>query len=547
MEKLIELLNEKTDNKFDFMLKSALYDQSADFCVIEIFYKDGILLKKEDKEFLLNEIYAVLPKKTKYEITFIKNFISIERIENEFKAFMVKNFPSISFKLESVTLNENVFEIIFLVDELSFDHAKRKNLDFETTKFFKQTYKDYEFVAKFSAAKVFVEDELELLKKNYHEEDVDIYEKRIIEFYDVVPLVGDAIEEPASYIKDKNQPQTGVVVCGKVRDLKANVVKTKRKIGAQEDGRSSQTLEEKSSSEEEQGGELEKPEYEKKFYKWTLEDFTGEIKCFFMSNKENQSKLEKIDNDSVLVVRGNAETNKFSGDIEIKVRDIAYCSIPEGLTEYIEWHKEKPFYEFVEPEKVVTYKQNDLMSFAEEEKVPEFLQNKTYVCYDFETTGLHFAQGDKIIEIGAVKIENGKITERFMSFVDPEKPIPKESSAISGIVDDDVKGAPKDYQVLQDFYKFTRGAIIIGYNNINFDNVFLIGQGKQTRWNFDNETADVYKYATKFVTGVKNYKLGTIAAKLGVVLDNAHRAVYDALATAEVFLKIASQNDLSTF
>ena len=100
---------------------------------------------------------------------------------------------------------------------------------------------------------------------------------------------------------------------------------------------------------------------------------------------------------------------------------------------------------------------------------------------------------------------------------------------------------------LQDFYKFTRGAIIIGYNNINFDNVILIGQGKKCRWNFDNETADVYKYATKFVSGVKNYKLGTIAAKLGVTLDNAHRAVYDALATAEIFLKIAAENDLSTF
>ena len=78
-----------------------------------------------------------------------------------------------------------------------------------------------------------------------------------------------------------------------------------------------------------------------------------------------------------------------------------------------------------------------------------------------------------------------------------------------------------------------------GYNILNFDMRFLVGQGKTARWNFDNEAVDVYHMAQKYVHGVKNYKLGTIAAKLGVVLDNAHRAVYDAIATAEVFIKLA--------
>lgn len=542
MEKIIELLNEKTDYKFDFSLKSALFKKSADFCDIEIFYKDGIILKPEEREFLHQEVLNVLPKKLHYNIQFVKNYISEETAAVEFKEFMTKNFPSISFKLENITLNDKVFEINFLVDELSFDHAERKHIDFEIAKFFKQKYKDYEFVAKFKPAVVYVEDELQKMKENYHEEEVDIYENRIINVTDIVPIIGEPIEEPATYIKDKKQPQTGVVICGKVRDVKFKVVKTKRKETddiSNEKNKKNKTAEENS--------ETQKPEYERKIYFLQIEDFTGTMKCIYLSNKETQAKIEKIDTDSVIIVRGNTQIGKFSGEIEMSVRDVGYCNIPEGLTEYIEWHKEKPFYEFVTPEKMVIYEQNDLMSFANEEVVPEFLQNKTFVCYDFETTGLHYEQGDKIIEIGAVKIENGKITEKFMSYVDPEKPIPPESSAISGIVDSDVAGAPKDYQVLQDFYKFTRGAIIIGYNNINFDNVFLIGQGKNARWNFDNETADVYKYATKFVTGVKNYKLGTIASKLGVVLDNAHRAVYDALATAEVFLKIAKQNDLSSF
>ena len=73
--------------------------------------------------------------------------------------------------------------------------------------------------------------------------------------------------------------------------------------------------------------------------------------------------------------------------------------------------------------------------------------------------------------------------------------------------------------------------------------MFLRGQGKACRLNFDNDSEDVYHYAQKYVHGVKNYKLGTIAAKLGVTLDNAHRAVYDAMATAEVFIKLCKMMD----
>ncbi len=539
MEKLIELINEKTENNYNFLLKSALYQKSADFCKIEIFYKDGTILTKEIKDMLLSEIFAVLPTGLKYDISFIKNFISEERIASEIKIFMSHNFPSISNKIESVKLENNTFFIVLLVEKLAFEHAKNNELATKIEQYFKRTYENYEYKCEMVAAEVFVEDELEILKKNYREEDVDFFEKRIIEVTNVLPLVGDEISEPASYIKDKTEVMPGVVLCGRVSGIKVKEITIERKKNDKK-----KNEEEK---QENDGGTPKVTEYKKKLFTFFLSDFTGDIKCRIMSNKQSQAKIEKLDEASEIIVRGDLEKNKFNDELEMRIRDLAYCSVPKGLTEYIEYKKEKPFYEWVTPEKMTVYKQNDLLSFEKEEIVPEFLKNKTFVCFDFETTGLHFAQGDKIIEIGAIKIENGKITEKFMSYVNPEKPIPAESSAISGIVDSDVAGAPKDYQVLQDFYKFTRGAIIIGYNNINFDNVFLIGQGKQCRWNFDNETADVYKYATKYVHGVKNYKLGTIADKLGVVLDNAHRAVFDALATAEIFLKIAAENDLSMF
>ena len=541
MEKLIEELNAQTNNEYKFALKSATLTRAADFCMLEIFYKDGIMLSTEKKEELKKIILSIVPKEFKYDVSFIKNFISEERIENDFKDYMKNHFPSVFYSLNSVSKEGMTFYISISVDNNSYAHATQKNLKLSVEKTFKEMYEDQEFVCNVNNQDVYVEDQEELLKQNYKEEDVDIYAKRKIEVTDIVPLVGENASNIAAYIVDKNSPEENVVICGKIKSIKPIVIKRKPKVKPED--ADSEGVEEEQSAEnidaEEEKQEDNTQKYERKLYKFVLEDFTGEISCVYFSNKETQAKAEKLDTDSVVLVKGNVEKDKFSGGVVFSVKELAYCTLPEKFEEYVEYKKEKPFYEFIKPEKVVSYVQDDLMSFDAVEEVPEYLKNKTFVCYDFETTGLHYEQGDRIIEIGAVKIENGKITEKFMTYVDPEKHIPAESSAISGIVDDDVKGAPKDYEALQDFYKFSRGAILTGYNIINFDMVFLRGQAKTCRWNFDNEVDDVYKLAQKYVHGVRNYKLGTIAEKLGVTLDNAHRAVYDALATAEVFIKIA--------
>ncbi len=548
MENFIEKLNEFTNNEYKFMLKSAVLDKNADFCVIEIFYKDGTILTLAKKDEILNLAIGILPNQFKYELKYLKNFISEERITDDFAVFMKKNFPSITYKLEKVKLDGLKFFINVDVDQTFFERAKQKHFAETVQEYFKKLYEDYDFECKTKQDVVYVENELELLKKNYVEEDVNIFEKRRIEVTNLVPLVGNEIDVPAEYIMDKTSAQEDfVVICGTVKSVKEVILKPRKQKPKDEetaeDQSSEQAEEEPKETETVEESEVDdgKPKYQRKMFKWTLEDFTGSMNCVFFSNKENQARVEKIEQGSVIVVRGKLEDDKFSKGVTLTVKDLAYCSLPEQFEEYIEYRKEKPFYEFVEPEKVVTYAQDNLMNFAEEKVIPEYLQNKTFVCFDFETTGLHYEKGDKIIEIGAVKIENGTITEKFMCFVDPEMPIPEESSKISGIVDEDVAGAPIDYDALQDFYKFTRGAILTGYNIAGFDMRFLRGQGKSCRLNFDNEIIDTIDLARKYVFGVKNYKLGTIAEKLGVKLDNAHRAVYDAMATAEVFI-ILSKN-----
>ena len=557
IEPFIVSLNEKTNNEYKFSLKSAVLDSSADFCVIEILYKDGVILGKDKKDEIVKIATEILPKSYKYDFVLVKNFISEERIFEDVEIYLNKNFPSINFVLESVKRTDIKFDIKLKVDNHSMEHANQKTLNRTIENYLKSLYEEYEYACRFEGDEVYSENSIELLKQNYKEAEVDLYEFRKIEVSDKITLVGEDIVDNACYIKDFNTPIEDIVFCGKIKDIKPIVIKRKPKQEVKEEqetdkNTTEETLEESNENiteEVKEAAEIleeinepveekEQTGYQRKLYKFTLEDFTGGIGCVFFSNKENQAKLEKLEAGSEIIVRGALEDDKYAGGVSMKVKGIAYCKLPETFEEYIVYKQEKPFYEFVEPEKVVMYEQNDLTNFMDEEVVPKHLQNKTFVCYDFETTGLHFEQGDKIIEIGAVKIENGRITEKFMTYVDPEKPIPAESSAISGIVDSDVQGAPIDNEALQDFYKFTRGAILTGYNILNFDNVFLRGQGKANRYNFDNECEDVFHYAQKYVHGVKNYKLGTIAAKLGVTLDNAHRAVYDAMATAEVFIKL---------
>ena len=174
----------------------------------------------------------------------------------------------------------------------------------------------------------------------------------------------------------------------------------------------------------------------------------------------------------------------------------------------------------------------------DERKVAPFFKDKQIVVFDFETTGFKAYEGDKIVEIGAVKIIDGAIVESFRTLVNPERQIPAESTAVHHITDKDVVNAPKAAQALQDFYKFTKGCLLVGYN-VGFDYSFLSKQGKDCGYIFDNKVFDCYRLAQKHVKKTKNYKLITVAKELGVNLENAHSALYDTIATAEVLIKLA--------
>ena len=551
MEPFILFLNEKTNNEYKFSLKSAVLDSTANFCVIEILYKDGIMLDKDKKDEIENIAKEILPKSFKYEFVFIKNYISEERIKEDVSEYMHKNFPSVSYNLESVVSENKKFDIKLKIDNLSLEHTKQKSLNLLIEKHLKSLYDDYDYKCEFFGDSVYVVDEVELLKQNYTEEDVDMLSLRKIEISDIVPLVGEEFETQTNYIKDYTSPVEGISFCGRIRDIKPIVIKRKPKPKIEESEDKTEELEESNENitkiiEEtaEIAKEINENEesatgYQRKLYKFTLEDFTGSVSCVFFSNKENQAKLEKLEVGSEIIVKGDLEEDKYSGGVSLRVKELGYCKLPETFKEYIVYHKEKPFYEFVSPEPYVSYQQDNLMNFMDEKPVPEFLKGKTFVCFDFETTGTKYYEGDKVIEIGAVKIVDGKITEKFQSMVDPEgRKIDPKAQEVNKITEEELIGAPLPAEMLQDFYKFAKGSTLIGHNIKGFDMIFLVGEGNRTRWNFDNEVLDTLELSRKYIFGVKNYKLGTLCEKLGIKLENAHRAIYDTIANAELFIKI---------
>lgn len=162
--------------------------------------------------------------------------------------------------------------------------------------------------------------------------------------------------------------------------------------------------------------------------------------------------------------------------------------------------------------------------------------NTEFVVFDIETTGLR-ADRDAITEIGAVKIKNREITERFQTFVNPERHIPQNITELTGITDDMVADAPKIDEALRAFRDFAGNAILAAHN-ASFDTSFIKQASSDNGLDYGFVHIDTLELARCMVQGVKNYKLDTLTRHFNVKLANHHRAIDDAAATAEVFLEL---------
>ena len=159
----------------------------------------------------------------------------------------------------------------------------------------------------------------------------------------------------------------------------------------------------------------------------------------------------------------------------------------------------------------------------------------SYVVFDLETTGFS-PNTCKIIEIGAVKVENGVITERFSEFVNPQVPIPFKIEELTGIRDDMVMGAETIEEILPRFMEFCEGCVMIAHN-AEFDMSFIRKNCMDLDIPCDHTVGDTVAMARILLPALHRFKLDTVAKALKISLENHHRAVDDAECTAHIFVK----------
>lgn len=270
----------------------------------------------------------------------------------------------------------------------------------------------------------------------------------------------------------------------------------------------------------------------KPFFIIHIDDTTGMLGGVYFSKKTTCDKIRALEVGDAIIARGTF--GEYNGRKSFTFDKINRCVFPEDFVKKSRRKKTAPRnYKLVFPEPANTVKVSTVFNYNE--VLPEELTEKTYVVFDFETTGTDFMHNG-ITEIGAVKIEKGKITEQFTTLVHPDYPISQEIVDITGITPEMVKDAPKIDKVLPDFLKFIEYSVIVAHN-APFDTSFLRRFANENDYEVSNRVLDTLEMSRKLLPALRHHDLKTIADYFGIVFRH-HRALSDAYATAEAFIEL---------
>lgn len=451
----------------------------------------------EDKSIIKNAVAEILPKSFAVEVNFVKSFVNVDIVKKHVLDFFAEKHPTVMIEgseIEVQIINEVVFITINLISTF-YDYFKTIDLN--------------EKIINYLSHKICNEVRIKIVDNNKNidvdsdlatEEGITVVSRRL-RTSEHEKLVGKDILARARYIVDKREVEENAVYAGEVVDFKRNESK---KTG-------------------------------NSYYVFKINDTTGDLTCKAFTKYQGEGVYDNIGIGDEVIVQGKVDVDTFLHDSVLLVRDLSKCKIDKSSIILKEELKQAPLnYVAVEPQPYVDFIQEDLFSNNEEKEVVPFLQGKTFVVFDFETTGTDVT--DEVTELGAVKMVDGVITETLNTFVNPHRPIPEKIVKLTSITDDDVKDAPDMSDVIADFYKFSENAILVG-QNVAFDKMFLDKYAKQNGYAFTNRTMDTLAMARKSIV-TTNYKLATLCDYFGISLEGAHRAVNDCLATAKLFVEL---------
>lgn len=347
-------------------------------------------------------------------------------------------------------------------------------------------------------------------------EDIEVEEKedepdfaipvRTFEISDFSFLEGEKVQKQAVYMADLNLAGDEVVVCGTIEDLRVRSYTNKR-------------------------GQ------EKNYFSLTLTDTTAVMYTTYFPRQKSIEKINGLKVGDSIVCTGKNEV--FNGNLRFTANTIDFGKVPAGFVPEKRVSKPVPkAYHFVRPQPFTDMEQGDMFS---QSAIPDCLKGNSFVVFDLETTGLNSSavsgNMDAILEIGAYKIVDGEITECFSTFVNPERRLSEEITALTGITEEMVANAPACDDVMPDFFKFCYGSILVGHNIAGFDFKFVDHYCAKVGYILERKLIDTIPLSQELLVGLSNYKLNTVAARFNITF-NHHRAVDDALATAKIFIEL---------
>lgn len=517
MHNIISFINKKANDKFAFLrLGVAEYDKGNKTLKVIFYYPDEIgEIKEEDRKIIEDLTKEFVDLEVSITLKFVKSFYDQSYLKTVINNYIENSYISLKkiIKTESLSFVEVDQTVNVKLDFFGGYVSKSQlgnfvmNLEKHLTSTFMRVFKIElnETKEQLNSGILTERQEEAIANNNVVEVKVQTLKIEVID-----QLIGTETSVTPLAVGSITSAQKEVSVGGTISNLQERSFKRKQKTA--------------------EGNEVE---VEKVFYKFNLVCAGKSIECAYFPNKQTLEKAKLLEDNKDYVITGDIEI--FNNNLNVKVKHITRVKILEKPKEEDNFKPVPKVYKEIKPEPYTAVGQASL--FETFEQLNDYVENNTFIVFDLETTGLNH-EDSKITEIGAVKIVKGKITEKFATFVDPEVEIPLEITRITGITDAMVMGAPKIETAIADFYKFCEGSTLVAYN-IDFDYKFINYNGRKNGYNFNHNQKDALVLARQYIKGLKNYKLKTVCEALNVNLSNAHRAYYDAAATAKVFLKLA--------
>ncbi|MBD5086034.1 MAG: hypothetical protein HDT32_01470 [Clostridiales bacterium] len=521
----IDKLNQATNNKYEFLRISKLnLDIGTSSLSLVCLLPEDISNDKftdEDKKVVENFCRTQIPETFSLKIAFVKNRLNKEAIAKQVISFISSKYQTLTSQYDA-SLTQINFEGKKIVIDLYMSspvihYCENSGFKDKLAKFIYSQNCSDKVVVRINVSRTV--DAEKLLEDRENVKYVDIGEIDIIGDYHY--YIGKDIGRKPRYIDKYKKEMDGICVCGRVGEVKRiNIV------------------------------DKESPDrrLKKILFKFTIDDTTGKMDCLYFAKLRKAKKheddhgtgfvtcLDSLAEGDNVVIFGNYRHSDFSDKNELMVTKLALCKINfdsmEKRREDIK--KANKIKIFQKPQKYEVDINENLLDMIWH---CDYILNNKFIVFDLETTGVD-VDNDEIIEIGAVKLEYGKIVEYYDTLIDPNRPIPKGASEVNHIYDEDVKNSPYLEDVLGFFMDYIKGYKLIAHNGNGFDFKILRRDCQKYNLPFENELIDSLTEARKILKHERAHSLQALCRHYNIVNRNAHRAYEDSEATAKVFVKL---------